>query len=143
MAQRIKGQEVELLVVVNGVPQTNLTDIRSFDVTPSFEIKEEEYLGETSKRFDEIFNGVSFSMELHFEDTGILDFMQTIKDRAQQRLPGTTINVKATLNFPNGQRPRIILKDCYFGDTPIGFGSRGDYGTFKIDGKCTDIQVLN
>jgi hypothetical protein len=142
MAQRIKGQEVEVLVVVNGVPQTNLTDILSFDVTPAFEIKEEEYLGETSKRFDEIFNGVSFSMELHFEDAGVLTFMQTIKDRAERRLPGTTINVKATLNFPNGERPRIMLKDCYFGDMPLSFGGRSDYGTFSIDGQCTDIAVL-
>jgi hypothetical protein len=142
MAQRIKGQEVELLVVVNGVPYTSLTDILSFNVTPNFEIKEEEYLGETSKRFDEIFNGVSFDMELHFEDPGVLSFMQVVKDRAERRTPGTTINVKATLNFPNGDRPRIILKDCYFGDMPIGFGGRSDYGTFKIDGKCTDISVI-
>lgn len=142
MAQRIKGQEVELLIVTNGVPTTSLTDIRSFTVTPRFELKEEGYLGETSMRFDEIFNGVSFDMELHFEDDGIFDFIQTIKDRAERRVPGTTINVKATLNFPNGQRPRILLKNCFFGETPIGFGSRSDYGTFKLDGRCTDIAVL-
>ena len=142
MSQRIKGQEVEVLIVVNGVPQVTIADVRSFNVTPRFEIKEEQYLGETSMRFDEIFNGVTFDMELHFENQDVFTFVQTIKDRASRRTPGTVINVKATLNFPNGQRPRIILKDCFFGDTPVGFGSRSDYGTFKIDGRCTDISVL-
>lgn len=142
MAQRIKGQEVEVAIVVNGVIQQLLNDIRSFSVTPAFEIKEEEYLGETSKRFDEIFNGVSFDMELHFENSGVLDFMTTVKDRAERRTPGTVINVKTTLNFPNGDRRRIVLKDCFFGDMPINFSARSDYGTFKIDGKCTDIAIL-
>ena len=142
MSQRIKGQEVEVLIVVNGVPQVTIADVRSFNVTPRFEIKEEQYLGETSMRFDEIFNGVTFDMVLHFENQDVFTFVQTIKDRASRRTPGTVINVKATLNFPNGQRPRIILKDCFFGDTPVGFGSRSDYGTFKIDGRCTDISVL-
>ena len=142
MAQRIKGQEVEIIVVSNGVPLTSLTDIRSFNVTPRLELKEEGYLGETSMRFDEVFNGVSFDMELHFEDTGVLDFMQVVKDRATRRTPGTQINVKATLNYPNGIRTRIILKDCFFGDMPIGFGSRSDYGTFKVDGRSNDIQYI-
>ena len=142
MAQRIKGQEVEVLIVVNGVPQVSLTDIRNFTVTPRLELLEEQYLGETSMRFDEIFNGVAFDMELHFEDTGVLDFAQIVKDRAERRTPGTTINVKATLNFPNGERPRIILKDCFFGEFPIGFGGRSEYGTFRIEGRCTDFAVL-
>ncbi len=142
MAQRIKGQEVELLFVVNGQVQASLTDIRSFNVNPRFELKEEDYLGETSTRFDEVFKGVAFDMELHFEDAGVFQFIEKIKARAQRREPGTVINVKATLNYPNGDRPRIILKDCFFGDLPIGFGSRTDYGTLKIDGRCTDFQRI-
>lgn len=142
MGQRIKGQEVEILVVTNGVPQASLSDIRNFTVTPRMELLEEQYLGETSMRFDEIFNGVAFDMELNFSDTGVLDFMQTVKDRAERRTPGTVINVKVTLNFPGGERPRIILKDCFFGEMPIGFGGRSEYGTFRIDGRCTDIAIL-
>lgn len=142
MAQRIKGQEVQITIVVNGTVQTMLNDIRSFSVTPRFELKEEQYLGETSMRFDEVFNGVSFDVELHFENGGVLEFTQVIKDRAERRTPGTTINLKATLNFPNGDRKRVLLKDCFFGDTPIGFDGRSDYGTYKLEGRCTDITVL-
>lgn len=142
MAQRIRGQEIDATVVVNGVPTTSFTDIRSFEVTPRFELLEEEYLGETSMRFDEIFNGVAFTMELHLETAGALAFIAVVKARAQRRTPGTTINVKATLNFPNGQRPRVVLKDCFFSDFSLNFASRSDYGTLRVEGRCTDFQVI-
>ena len=140
--QRIKGQEVEVNLLVNGVPQSSLTTVRSLTITPKFELKEENYLGETSTRYDEMFNGVSFSMELNFADAGVFDFLAAVKDRAERRTPGTVINMKATLNFPSGRSSRVVLKDCFFGDMPIGFGSRGDYGTFSLDGGCGDIQVI-
>jgi hypothetical protein len=140
--QRIKGQEVEVLLLVDGEPQNSLSNVRSLTVTPRFELKEEQYLGETSMRFDEIFNGVSFSFSVHFGDAGVLDFMTVVKDRAERRLPGTIINMKATLNFPNGTRRKVILRDCFFGDMPIAFGSRSDYGEFSIDGRAQDIQLL-
>jgi hypothetical protein len=142
MAQRIKGQEVELLLVTNGQVETSLTDIRSFTVTPRLEVKEEQYLGETSMRFDEIFNGVGFDMELHFENAGVLQFIETVKARAQRRTPGTVVNIKATLNFSSGQRSRIILQNCFFSDLPIAFAGRGDYGTLSISGNCTDITRI-
>ncbi len=58
MAQRIKGQEIEVRLIVDGVLQSTLTDIRSFEVTPKLEKLEEQYLGETTMRYDEIFNGL-------------------------------------------------------------------------------------
>ena len=142
--QRIKGQEVEVNLLVDGVPQDSLNAVRSFTVTPRFELKEEQYLGERSMRFDEMFTGVSFNMELNFADAGVFRFMTAVKERAQRRTPGTVINLKATLNYPsgNGRRTRIVLKDCFFGDMATAFGSRGDYGTFSIDGRAQDIELL-
>ncbi len=140
--QRIKGQEVEVNLLVDGVPQESMNAVRDFTVTPRFELKEEQYLGETSMRFDELFNGVSFNMSLNFADDGVLNFMTAIKDRAQRRTPGVVVNMKATLNFPGGTRKRVVLRDCFFGDMPIAFGSRSDYGTFSIDGRSQDIELI-
>jgi hypothetical protein len=140
--QRIKGQEVELLLVVNGVPQTTTTDVRSMEVAPKLEMLEEGYLGETSDRYDEIYKGIRGNIELHFENQDVFTFFQSVVNRARRRTPGTTINIKAALNFPNGQRPRIIIKDAYFGEFPIGFGSRQDYGTVRLDFQATDYSVL-
>lgn len=141
MAQRIKGQETLVQVVVQGAVQNTLTDIRNFELTPKFTKLEEQYLGETTKRYDELFDGVDFKMDLHFEDAGVLNFIDIVKQRATNQTPGVKINIQATLNFPGtGQRPRIILSDCYFENLPIEFGGREQYGQFTISGSCSDFS---
>lgn len=137
--QRIKGQETTVVFTVDGVPQDSLSAVRSLTITPRFDKKEEGYLGEFQNRFDEIFNGVDFTLELNFGDPGVIDFMLKVKDRAQRRTPGVKIDMVSTLRFPNGNVTTVTLSDCFFGNMPIGFGSRSDYGTFSIDGSCADI----
>jgi len=134
--QRIKGQEVEVLIVVDG------TDVQSFEVAAKLEIKEEGYLGEATNRYDEIFNGVRGRMELHIENDDVFDLWASIIDRAKRRTPGTQINVKATLNFPNGDRPRVLINDAFFGESALNFASRGDYGTVGLEFQASDVSVI-
>lgn len=140
--QRIKGQEVEVLLVVDGKIQSQMTDVRSFEVAPKTEIKEEGYLGEKTNRYDEIYNGVRGRMELHFENQSVFDFWFAIIDRAKRRTPGVKVNIKSTLRFPNGQKPRVILQDVFFGEMPMNFAGRGDYGTLGLDFACSDISRI-
>ena len=142
MSQRIRGQEVELMAVVNGVPAATTTAVKSFEVAVKTEIKEEGYLGETTNRYDEIFNGVRGHIEFHVDNQAFLDIVLAIVDRARRRTPGVKINIKATLNFANGDRPRVLMQDCFFGEQPIGFGSRTDYGTYRLEFACSDIKKL-
>ncbi len=142
MGQRIKGQEVELLLVVNGNPKSNLTSVRSFEVTLNTEILSEGYLGETTERKDSIFKGLSGKMSLHIDSQEILKVFQAIVDKARRRTPGTKINVKATLNFPNGQRPRVLISDVEFGPMPLSFGSRQDYGSVDLNFEASDWKPL-
>lgn len=139
--QRIKGQEVEILVLKDGQIQ-QFTDIQSFEMTQETETKEEEYLGEKANRYDEIYKGYSFSIGMHNSSPQLFPFLAAIKDRAQRRTPGTTINIKATLNFPSGLRSRVILNDAFFDAAGINFGSRSDYGTTTLPGKGSDFRVL-
>jgi len=140
--QRIKGQEVEVILIVDGTAQNTITDVKSFEVAPKLEMKEEGYLGEKTNRYDEIFNGVRGRMELHFENADIFDVMLSVIDRAKRRTPGTKINIKATLNFPNGDRPRVLVSDASFGEFPIGFGGRADYGTVGVEFQASDVSVI-
>jgi hypothetical protein len=139
---RIKGQETEVLLIVDGEVFDTVTDVRSFEVAAKLETKEEGYLGEKTNRYDEIFNGVRGRMELHFENPDVFDLMFKIVDRAKRRTPGTQINIKSTLNFPSGDRTRVIIQDAYFGEMPVSFASRGDYGTVSLDFQASDISVL-
>lgn len=142
MAQRIRGQEVKVFVLVNGDTNTSLTDVRNFEVTPKFTKLEEGYLGETSKRYDEIFEGLDFSLELHTEDPGVLDFISVVRERAVDRTSKTVINIQSLLQFANGSQRNVILKDCYFENMPINVGGRSEYVSLKLAGSCSDFETI-
>jgi len=106
------------------------------------DILREGYLGETTQRRDDIFNGVSGKMELHFENQDIFNLFATIVNRARRRQPGAQINVKATLNFPNGDRPRVLISNLFFGEIPVSFASRSDYGQNTLTFEAEDGEVI-
>jgi len=143
VSNRIRGQEVELVLIVDGTPQRNITSIRSMDLTWQLTKSSEGYLGETTERKDTIYKGVSGNIEMHMDNPGILAFLQKVIERARNRTAGTKINIKATLQFPDGSRPRIIISDAEFGDIPIGFAGRSDFGTAKLDFEAAEAQIIN
>lgn len=143
MSQRIKGQEVEIILVVNGVAKTTLTAVRSFEFAYQQEIKSEGYLGETTNRKDAIFNGIRGRCEYHFDSPDILGLAVQIIDKARRRTPGVQINVKATLSFPSGRRTRVIIPNAEFGEIPFNFASRADYGTVGLDFEASEAQAIS
>jgi hypothetical protein len=142
VAQRIKGQEIELMVIMDGRPLTSITDVRSFEVAAKTDMLEESYLGETTDRYDEIFKGVRGRMDLHFENKDIFNLLIGVIDRARRRTPGTIINIKATLNFPNGDRPMVLINNVVFGELPINFASRSDYGAITLDFQSSNLTFI-
>ena len=142
MSQRIKGQEVEIVVLVNGQPSDNLTFARNIEFTYKTEILQEGYLGETTDRYDAVFKGISGNLEFHFNDAAPFALISELVNKARRRLAGTRINIKTTMNFPSGRRVRVIIRDAEFGELPINFGSRSDYGTFKLTFGASDAQTL-
>jgi len=142
MAQRIKGQEVELMLVEDNVPLTSIQDVRSFEMAAQLEILKEGYLGETTDRRDSIYRGFRGRMEVHFESREVLDFMRRLIDKARRRTPGTRVNCKVTLAIPGGDRVRVLLKDLAFGEVPLTFGSRADYGTISLDFEGEDYNQI-
>ena len=142
MAQRIKGQEVEIVLLEDGSPKENFTLARSIDINFKTEMIQEGYLGETTDRYDTIFKGVGGRIEFHLDSPEVFNIIGSIVDKARRREPGTRFNLKSTLNFPNGQRARVVITDIEFGELPIGFGSRSDYGTFSLEYGASEAQVL-
>jgi hypothetical protein len=140
---RIKGQEVEIVIVSGSTPLETITDIKSFEMTAQLEILREGYLGETTDRRDEIYKGVKGRMELNFENDDIIALMRQVVDRARRREPGLKINIKATLVFGNGDRPRINIPNAFFGEIPMNFGSRSDYGSITLDFEAEDFSVVS
>lgn len=143
-APRIKGQEFELILIQNNVPLPAVTDVRSFEMAAQLEILKEGYLGETTDRRDSVYRGYRGRMAVHFEDRGILDLMRAAVDKARRRTATGVIkiNLKVTLNFPEGQRVRVVLKDLNFGEIPLSVGSRTDYAEVSLDFEGEDFALI-
>jgi len=144
MANRIKGQDVTITVVNNRVPVSFIKDVRNFEMTPKFEKLEEQYLGDFSKQYDNIFHGVDFKMDLHLEQATAFDFVKAIKEAAQTRGSNTasSVNITASLVFPGGQAKNVALNSCYFEDMPFSIGGRSEYVQFSLSGSCSDISGI-
>jgi len=142
VSQRCKGQEVELILLVDGVAQQNFTFIRQTDFAFKLEIKEEGYIGETTQRFDSIFNGIRGKATCHFDNPDILNVASIAIKKATRRVPGTRFNIKQTLNFGSGRRARIIVPDVELGEIPLNFGGRGSYGETTIDYAASEAFSL-
>jgi hypothetical protein len=144
MGQRIKGQEVSITIVTASVVEDELTEIVSFNCEPLLETKSQGYLGETTNRQDDIFNGFRFDMELHLKSQRWLAFQREIINRARRITPDTIFNITATLLFPNGDTPIIMAPDAKFGSTPMSIATRGDYVKVKLQGMAEEnIETLS
>lgn len=137
--QRIKGQEVQILVVAGGVLVETIDSIMNFNVIPQSETKIQGYLGEMNNRTDDIFNQVKFDLELHLNRGAWFNFVKSVNDRQKRITPDVQFNISATLLFANGDTPTVLLNDCKFGEMPHNVGSRSDYVKVKLDGVCDDV----
>lgn len=142
MGQRVKGQEMTVIFVQGGKPVATMTDFRNIEFELMLDRTEEGYLGETSNRYDEILKGMRVSSDLHFENQDIFAFIQAIIDRATRRNTNLKINLTATINMPNGQRPKLYANDLFFGAIPINFGGRAEYGSVKFDAACSSPRIV-
>ncbi len=141
MAQRIKGQDVTLVMLQGGTPLGYMTsDIRNFEVTPKIEKLEEQYLGQYSKKYDEIFHGVDFKFDIHVESANSLKFMEFLRNRGQGAA-GVQVSITAVLKFPNNVQSKLTLNNCFFEDVPFSFGGRSEYGQMTISGSCETFSV--
>jgi hypothetical protein len=140
-SQRLKGQEVTILLVRDGQLEAELFDIMNFNAEMMLEQIAQGYLGEKTERHDEIYKGMKGDFEMHTHSQEWLPFATAIIDRAKRNTPDIVFNITAVLNYPNGQTPSILFPDVKFGALPMNIGSRGEYKKIKIDFVCDDFEV--
>jgi hypothetical protein len=139
---RIKGQEVEIVMLVDGAPREQLAFAQSLDFTFKTERKEEGFLNETTNRYDTVFNGVEGKTQHQFDTPEPFNIVRLIVNKARARTPGTEFNLRCTMRFGNGQKARIVFRDVSFGALPFSVGNRTDYVKFSLDFACSEAQVL-
>lgn len=141
--QRIKGQEVQVIYTSPAGTEVGLDGTVSFEIEFQMDILSQGYLGEVAERKDDIFKGCRGRAEFHIRKQSALQFIQRVKDRAQRRTPASAqFNVTAVLNFPNGERPRVLLEDVAWGSMPLNIGGRAEYVSFTTEFECSDGRFL-
>lgn len=128
---RIKGQEVVARITRGASVLQTFTAFRSIDVRYQLQVISAGYLGETTERKDDVFKGVSGTLELDMADQEALVFADFLVRRAQRKIEAASsrVNVTATFNFPHGQSPRLLLRNLAFGEIGFGVGGRDAYVT--------------
>jgi hypothetical protein len=139
--ERVKGQETEVLIVVNSQVQDTLTDIMNFNSELSFEIKSVGYLGEKTNRKDYIYNGAKFDFEMHTHTQDWVTFVQAQLDLAKRNTPNTQFNITFVAEYPNGDTPSFLFSNASFGALPFGAASRADYVKHKVQGEADDVTM--
>lgn len=132
MGDRIKGQEVSIRVVNNGVLVASLDSISSFNEEMKSEIKEDGFLGESTNRFDDIHNGYGGDFEFQFRRSDWTDFQLAVQARQERRTPDVVFNVVRTDLYPDGTSTVFTYIDAKWGSMTSGAGSRADF----VKGKC-------
>lgn len=142
MFERITGQDIAVRIIRDGVLQNEITTIKSVNLVFEMARSEEDYIGETSMRYDSKFNGLAVKMELHSENKQGLLLIQAIVLKAQRRAGGAVrIDIACSLLWPNGDKTSLMAKDVAFADMPLGFDSRKDFGKIELDGKCSEFTI--
>lgn len=141
---RIRGQEITLRLTRGNIVQRTITAIKDFTAQLDFEKSDEGYLGETTNRKDDIFNGASGSFTVDAEGQDLFLFCDFVKRKAQRKLPVNqdAVNMSGRFAFPNGDTPKLQLKDLKFGPMPIGVPGRTQYVNTAFDYSTDDITFL-
>ena len=130
---RLRGQEVEVRILTNGAIEDSITAVASFEETFKLEKKEDGFLGETSHRYDHIFNGIDGKVEFQINSTAWMTFQNQIKLQAQRKQPGTVINLVRTDYYANGQTAIVTYRDCKFGPSPTSVAGRNEFVKVSLD----------
>lgn len=139
--QRIKGQEVSVRVVTDGVVDLTIDTVSNLNEQTNLRLLEQGYLGEIVNRFDEILDGFGGDMEINVTRAAWIQLELAIVSRAQRKTPFTVFNVIVTDLYPNGESTVKVYQDVKWGELPKSIASRGDYVKPKLQFKCSERAV--
>lgn len=139
---RIRGEEIQIRISRNGTLERTLTAIKSFTFTAKFAILDRNYLGESTPRKDDIFQGVGIALDFDEESADAWSLIDFIRQRSTRRGDQSKLKINAsfTATFPNGQRPRITTPDLKFNPMTINVAGREEYVGQTIAAECEDFK---
>lgn len=139
--QRIKGQEIQIVYTSPDGVEEAFGPALSAEFTLDVELLREQYLGQSADSFDDIYHGVTGSVEHDINSVAYLKFTEKVQDRAERRSPASgQFSLTVTLNFPDGLKAKVTMEDLFFGELPLKFGSRAAYGRATTNFGCERMR---
>lgn len=138
---RIKGQDVTILLAQDGTLLDEFNEISSFEYTDELELISKGYLAQKSEKKDMIFKGVKGSFELDMSSQNIFRLRNAIVNKAKNITPDAEFNVSGVLAFPDGTTPTFAMQNVSFGPIPTNISARADYVKVKLEFACEDLSI--
>jgi len=141
--QRIIGQDVSVNVISStGGLVLSVQNIKSAEFQYEREVKSEEYLGQTTKKYDAVFGGITGNIEFHQETASIFTMINAINAATRSRSStAETFNIVGTFRFQDGSR-RVVIPKVQFGAIPISVSGRSEAVSFKLDFSAEDASII-
>lgn len=134
---RIKGQEVTIIVSVDGEIREEISEVTKFSEEDVYEIISKGYLGQLSEEKDMIFKGTKGSIDLDISSQKLLAFRNLVREKAQRIKPDLEFTISIVLSFANGDTPTINYRGCAFGGFPLEIADRVQYVKCTINFECS------
>jgi hypothetical protein len=138
----VKGQEGQLRFIKGGEIVDVFTNVRSWNMHSQMSIISTGYIGEKTNRRDEIYNGTKGSCVIHFNKGSIFTRFRELIDRAKKQISDFKVNAVFIMNFADGTTKKILVPDIKFGEIPLSFGARENYGEITLDFEAEDWQEV-
>lgn len=138
---RLRGQEVDLRLFVDNVLEDSIVLFASFEETMKFEKKEDGFLGETTNRYDHIFNGVDAKSEFQVNSVAWESFQDAIKAQAQRKTPASRIDLIVTDFYASGETSIKTYPNIKFGPSTRSTPGRGEFVKVTLDFSTGDRDV--
>ncbi len=139
---KLKGQEINCIVVVNGKQEDKVGPWLDLDVTLRKEVLEADYLGETTTDFDSVFRGCQLTMKGHLRGASWLKLIDGDIRKARY-MAGAIIRVDlvAVIKFPGLVLPWTFA-NLTFADHKITITDRKSFVEASLDAYCSEQPAL-
>ena len=140
---RLKGQQVEIRFIKGGKIWQAYTNIVSYSVRPKLRVLEQGFLGETTNRHDEVFDGATGNISFHCDRKEAETLIQDVIDRAKGDIATFAINIVETNYYPGGDTVKFIYPDVKISDPEKNASGRGDYVTLGFTWSVDNRKLLS
>lgn len=135
---RLRGQEVQLLVLDGANRVEEIKAIGSYDVASKYEIQQDGFIGETTDEYDFIYSGESGSFKFQINSSKWARFKARINAKARRVQPTLTFNIVRVQLFANGSSLTTTYQNVAWGEIAESGGSRRDFVSLNMPFACSD-----